>query len=46
MDIPLLMENKINKKDDILIFVDVKKKEMNKRLKKKPNFNSKILKKI
>ena len=26
LDIPLLMENKINKKDDILIFIDAKKK--------------------
>ena len=46
LDIPLLMENKINKKDDILIFVDAKKKEINKRLKKKPNFNPKIIKKF
>ena len=29
------MENKINKKNDILIFVDAKKKEINKRLNKK-----------
>ena len=46
LDIPLIMENKINKKDDILIFVDAKKKEIDKRLKKKPNFNSKIIKKF
>ena len=46
LDIQLLIENKINKKDDILIFVDAKKKEINKRLKKKLNFNSKILKKF
>jgi len=46
LDIPLLMENKINKKDDILIFVDAEKKEINKRLKKKLNFNSKIIKKF
>ena len=46
LDIPLLMENKINKKDDILIFVDAKKKEIDKRLKKKPNFNLKIIKKF
>ena len=46
LDIPLLMENKINKKDDILIFVDAKKKEIDKRLKKKSNFNLKILKKF
>ena len=46
LDIPLLIENKINKKNDILIFVDAKKKEINKRFKKKPNFNSKIIKKF
>ena len=46
LDIPLLMENKINKKNDILIFVDAKKKEVNRRLKKKLNFNPKILKKF
>ena len=46
LDIPLLIENKINKKNDILIFVDAKKKEINKRLKKKLNFNPKIIKKL
>ena len=46
LDIPLFMENKINKKNDILIFVDAKKKEINKRLKRKSNFNLKILKKF
>ena len=39
LDIPLLMENKINRKSDILIFIDAKKKEINKRLKKKNNIN-------
>ncbi len=43
LDIPLLIENKINKKKDILIFVDAKKKEINKRLKKRTNFDHKIL---
>ena len=46
LDIPLLMENKINRKNDILIFVDAKKKEINKRLKKKHNINLKIVKKF
>ena len=44
LDIPLLMENKINKKNDILIFVDAKKKEINKRLNKKKNLE--IIKKL
>ena len=46
LDIPLLMENKINKKNDILIFVDAKKKEINKRLKKRHSSNIRILKKF
>ena len=43
LDIPLLIENKINKKNDILIFVDSKKKEITKRLKERPNINLKII---
>ena len=46
LDIPLLMENKINKKNDILIFIDAKEIEINKRLKKKHNKNFKIIKKF
>jgi len=46
LDIPLIMENKINKKKDILIFIDAKKKEINKRLKKKININPIIIKKF
>jgi len=46
LDIPLLIENKINKKNDILIFVEAKKKEISKRLKKRHNLNLKILKKL
>ena len=43
LDIPLLLENKINKKKDILIFVQSRKSEVLKRLKKRKNFNNKIL---
>ena len=46
LDIPLLLENKINTKSYIIIFVDAKKKEINKRLKKRSNFNLKIVKKL
>ena len=46
LDIPLLIENKINKKNDILVFIDAKKKEINKRLKKRSNFNPKVVKKF
>ena len=44
LDIPLLMENKINKSDDILIFVDAKKIKINKILNKRKNL--KITKKL
>ena len=46
LDIPLLLENKINKKNDILIFIDAKRKEINKRLEKRNNKTHKILKKF
>ena len=43
LDIPLLLENKINKRKDILIFVQSNRTEILKRLKKRQNFNSKIM---
>jgi dephospho-CoA kinase len=46
LDIPLLLENKINNKKDILIFVDSKKTQILKRLKKRKNFNEILLKKF
>jgi len=46
LDIPLLLENKINDKKDVLVFVQSKKSEILKRLKKRENFNNKLLKKF
>ena len=46
LDIPLLIENKINKKNDVLIFIAAKRKEINKRLKKRSNFSVKIARKF
>ena len=46
LDIPLLLENKINKKKDILVFVQSKKSIILKNLKKRNNFNQKLLKKF
>ena len=46
LDIPLLLENKINNKKDVLVFVDSKKSDVLKRLKKRKNFNQMILKKF
>ena len=46
LDIPLLLENRINNKNDILVFVDSKKIEIEKRLKKRLNFNRKLINKF
>ena len=46
LDIPLLLENKINKKEDILVYVQSKKSFILKNLKKRKNFNQKLLKKF
>ena len=46
LDIPLLLENKINKKNDILVFVQSKKTDIFKRLNKRKNFNLGIYKKF
>tara|TARA_B100001121_G_scaffold286921_1_gene283822 strand:- start:3584 stop:4177 length:594 start_codon:yes stop_codon:yes gene_type:complete len=46
LDIPLLLENKIYKKRDILIYVQSSKLETLKRLKKRSNFNKILLKKF
>ena len=43
LDIPLLLENKINNKKDILVFVDSKKIDIEKRLVKRRDFNRKLL---
>jgi dephospho-CoA kinase len=46
LDIPLLLENKINNKNDILVFVQSRKTDILKRLKKRKNFNEKLIKKF
>ena len=43
LDIPLLIENKLNKKNDILIYIDAKKKKINSILKKRINYNKKLI---
>jgi len=43
LDIPLLLENKIHRKNDILIFIQSKREKILKRLKKRKNFNKKII---
>ena len=46
LDVPLLLENKLNKKGDVLIFVDSKKSDILKKLKKRKNFNKKLFNKF
>jgi dephospho-CoA kinase len=46
LDIPLLLENKINKKKDILVFVQSRQSDIINKLKKRKNFNEKLLKKF
>ena len=46
LDIPLLLENKLNNQKDIIIFVKSKKSQINKRLKKRKNFNQKLFNKF
>ena len=43
LDIPLLIENKIFNNKDVLVFVESKKRDINKNIKKRPNFNVKII---
>ena len=46
LDIPLYLENRLNKKGDIIIYVDAKQKLINKRLRERSNYNKKLLKKF
>ena len=44
LDIPLLIENKINKKDDVIVFIETNKNEVLKRLKRRKNYNFRLYK--
>ena len=43
LDIPLYLENKMYEKNDVIIFLKTKKKDVDKKLKKRINFNPKLL---
>ena len=45
-DIPLLIENKLNKKKDIIIFIQCKKSKVLARLKKRPYFNRNLIRSL
>jgi len=46
LDIPLFLENKLNKKKDIIIFIQSSNKEALKRVKQRKNFNKLILQRL
>tara|TARA_Y100000591_G_scaffold273505_1_gene249461 strand:+ start:1758 stop:2327 length:570 start_codon:yes stop_codon:yes gene_type:complete len=46
LDIPLYFENKLNKKTDIIVFIQTSSRENLKRLKKRRNFNKLIFQKL
>ena len=46
LDVPLLLENKLNKAGDILIFIDSKKSDILKKIKKRKNFNKRLFNKF
>jgi dephospho-CoA kinase len=46
LDIPLLLENKINKKNDILVFVQSQKSDILRKLRKRQNYSPKLLNKF
>tara|TARA_B100000795_G_scaffold94952_1_gene69629 strand:- start:2510 stop:3079 length:570 start_codon:yes stop_codon:yes gene_type:complete len=46
LDIPLFLENKLNKKKDIIVFIEPDKKKLKKKLKKRKNYNYLLIKKL
>ena len=44
LDVPLLLENKLNKPEDVIIYIDAKKKTLQKFLKRRSGHNPKIIK--
>ena len=46
LDIPLLLENRLNKKKDILVYVESRNIDILKNLKSRKNFNPKLIKKF
>ena len=44
LDIPLYLENKLRLKNDVIIYIDSKNKDIKSRLLKRKSFNNKLLK--
>ena len=43
LDVPLFLENKLNTKKDIIIFIEANKKKIDQKLKKRKNINLKLI---
>ena len=43
LDIPLLIENRLNKTEDIIVFINTKRKIIKHRLRKRSNYNEKMI---
>ena len=43
LDVPLFLENKLNTKKDIIVFLEADKKKINQKLKKRKNINLKLI---
>ena len=46
LDVPLFLENKLNIKKDIIVFVEADKKKINQKLNKRKNINPKLINKL
>tara|TARA_B100000214_G_scaffold207448_1_gene150439 strand:+ start:370 stop:939 length:570 start_codon:yes stop_codon:yes gene_type:complete len=46
LDIPLYLENRLNKKKDVVIFIQSSRKEVLKRIKKRKNYNKLVLQRL
>ena len=46
LDIPLLLENNLNKKKDVIVFIHSSQKERLKRIKSRKNFNNSVFQKL
>ena len=43
LDVPLFLENKLNTKKDVIVFIHANKKKINQKLKKRKNINLKLI---
>ena len=46
LDVPLFLENKLNTKKDVIVFIHADKKKINQKLNKRKNINLKLINKL